>query len=100
MASTVLTLGLIKETIIPVLKSFHVKEARIFGSYAKGCATPCSDLDVYVDSGLKGLYFFGLLEALVNALPVEIDLIDKQTLFPDGELYHEIMRTGVDLFSM
>ena len=100
MSSEIHTLDSIKQVIVPVLKSFDIKEARIFGSYAKGCATKYSDVDIYVNSGLRGLYFFGLLEDLVNALSVEVDLVDKQTLFPNGPLYQEIMRTGIDVFAV
>lgn len=87
----------IKQLISPVLKSFGVRDARLFGSYAKGQATKYSDIDIYVDSGLRGLSFFGLLEGISEALPTVVDLVDKQMLIPEGELFKEILRTGVSL---
>ena len=39
-------------------------------------ATEKSDIDIFVDSGLKGISFFGLLEDVVNATGKDIDLIN------------------------
>ena len=44
-----LNLNTIKEQILPILKSAHVKRAALFGSYARGDNTENSDLDILVD---------------------------------------------------
>lgn len=97
MSKRVLTLDEIMQAVAPVLRSYNITEAKVFGSYAKGCATPYSDVDIYVDSKLRGLSFFGLLEDIVCTLPIPVDLVDKYTLIPGGELHTEIMKTGIDI---
>lgn len=97
MSKRVLALDEIMQAVAPVLRSYNITEAKVFGSYAKGCATPYSDVDIYVDSGLRGLSFFGLLEEIVCALPIPVDLVDKYTLIPGGELHTEIIKTGIDI---
>lgn len=76
----------------------NVKNAVLFGSYANGSQSEKSDLDIMVDSGLKGLQFFGLLEDVNNAVNVPVDLIDTQEIVPDGQLDKEIKRTGVLIY--
>ena len=46
-----------------VFDRYGVTWAVLFGSIAKGTATPKSDLDLLVQSDLKGLKFVGLIEA-------------------------------------
>ena len=58
----------IRAILNPVFNRHNVKRAVLFGSYAKGTAEPGSDIDIFVDSGLKGLRFYGLLEDVVPAL--------------------------------
>lgn len=78
MSKRVLALDEIMQAVAPILSYRNITEAKVFGSYAKGCATPYSDVDIHVDSGLRGgLSFFGLLEEIVCALPIPVDLIDK-----------------------
>ena len=60
----------------PVFTEYNIKKAILFGSYAKGYAKEQSDVDILVDSGLRGLAFFGLLEDIVTALGKEVDLLD------------------------
>ena len=92
--STILTLEEIIEKVRPVLVSYGIKDAAVFGSYAKGTQTYQSDVDIYVDSGLQGLAFFGLLDDIVNALPLRVDLIDRHCITPGGPLDLEIKKTG------
>lgn len=55
------TLPELKERLHPVFAQYGVRKATLFGSYAKGLATNRSDVALLVDSGLRGLAFFGLL---------------------------------------
>lgn len=56
-----------------------------------------SDVDLYVDSGLRGLKFYGLLGDIVDALPVPVDLIDRRMITRNRELQGEIRDTGVNI---
>lgn len=88
----------IKDTLAPIFKSHNTKKAILFGSYAKGTETDQSDIDIYVDSGLKGLSFFGLLEDINQALDKKIDLIDKNDVIPGSDMEKEILKTGVVIY--
>lgn len=88
----------IKEILRPVFKEYNVKNAVLFGSYAKGNATINSDVDICVDSGLKGLKFFGLLEDVVNVLKLPVDLIDISQIDRDSRVEKEIKNTGVKIY--
>ena len=88
----------IGEILAPVFKTHNVKKAVLFGSYAKGSATKNSDVDILVDSGLKGLKFFGLLEDVVNSLDKSVDLIDTSQIVPNSEIEREILKSGVVIY--
>ena len=47
----------IRLQLLPVFKKYNVKQAILFGSYAKGEERENSDVDIMVDSNLKGLAF-------------------------------------------
>lgn len=89
----------IKTNLMPVFKEYGVKKAVLFGSYGKGCATDKSDIDLMVDSGLKGLGFVGLIEAVRVALgEKEIDMFDITHIEEGSLIEQEIERTGVKLY--
>lgn len=79
---------------MPVFRKNNVRRAVLFGSYSKGLATPDSDVDILVDSGLSGLSFFGLLEDVCQSLECSMDLIDTQDIMPGSEIEREINPTG------
>jgi len=70
----------------------------LFGSYGKGIATKDSDVDLLVDSRLKGLKFVGLLENVRSAMDKEIDLFDITHIETDSEIAREIKETGVLIY--
>ena len=92
------SIDLIRENLIPVFGRYNVKRAILFGSYAKGTATDRSDIDIFVDSGLRGLKFFGLLEDVTDALQKPVDLIDLSQVDENSKVMDEINRTGVLIY--
>lgn len=88
----------ISEILFPVFESHGVKRAILFGSYGKGTATEKSDIDLLVDSGLRGLRFFGLLSAVQSALSKDIDLLDVSCIEKDSLIDQEIRNTGVIVY--
>ena len=70
----------------------------MFGSYAKGIARDNSDIDIMVDSNLRGLAFFGLLEDVVNAVGKSVDLLDKSQIINSSRIQREIEDTGVVIY--
>ena len=79
---TIYTLNEIKTMLDPVFSQYGIRSALLFGSYAKGSANRRSDVDILVDSGLRGLQFFGLLESVNSALKIPVDLIDVSQIEP------------------
>ena len=95
---TIYTLNEIKTMLDPVFSQYGIRSALLFGSYAKGSANGRSDVDILVDSGLRGLQFFGLLESVNSALKIPVDLIDVSQIEPGSEIDLEIRKTGVPLY--
>ena len=88
----------IKERLVPVFRSHNVRKVVLFGSASKGNASAGSDLDIMVDSGLKGLSFFGLVEDVCSSVDCPVDLIDIQDIEPGSVIENEILRTGVTIY--
>lgn len=88
----------LKKDLTPIFKKYKVKKAILFGSYAKGKANKYSDVDILVDSGLKGLKFYGLLEDITSKLSTSVDLIDKSQVVRNSEVDKEINATGVVIY--
>lgn len=98
MSDTVYSIPAIKSLLQPVFDGYKIKKAVLFGSYAKGAAAKNSDVDILVDSGLKGLAFFGLLEDVVNALDKNVDLLDTSQIVPESLVEKEITENGVLIY--
>lgn len=88
----------IQALLQPVFANYKVKKATLFGSYAKGLAQKESDIDILVDSGLKGLAFFGLLEDVVTVLDKDVDLLDISQIMPDSQICEEIKKSGMVIY--
>jgi predicted nucleotidyltransferase len=98
MINSVYTSAQLKDLLSPIFADNGVKRAVLFGSYGKGEATPSSDIDLFVDSGLSGLDFFGLLEEVVTAVGKDVDLIDAVEVQENSRIGSEIMSTGVVIY--
>ncbi len=94
----VYTIPELKTILSPAFAEYGVKRAVLFGSYAKGVATPLSDVDLVVDSGLRGLAFFGLLESVATALDTPVDLIDVSQIERGSRIDREVAQSGVKIF--
>ena len=88
----------IKAKLSPIFTDYGVRKAVLFGSYSKGTARSTSDIDLLVDSGLRGLSFVGLLEDVQSALGVEVDMLDVSHIQQGSLIATEISRTGVTLY--
>ena len=84
--------------LVPVFASHHVRKAVLFGSCSKGTAERNSDIDILVDSGLKGLEFVGLIEDVREAIQRDVDLFDICHVEEGSLLHSEIQNTGVVIY--
>lgn len=98
MSDEVYSIPKIISLLTPVFEAYKVKKAVLFGSYAKCNAVQNSDVDILVDSGMKGMAFFGLVEDIVTALDKDADILDVSQIVPDSEVEHEINKTGVLIY--
>ena len=91
--SKIYTVPELQSVLSPIFRANGVRKATLFGSYAKGVATASSDVDLLVDSGLRGLAFFGLLEQVTEALDTPVDLIDVSQVETGSEIAREIQKS-------
>lgn len=100
MSEKIYTIEEIKEMLHEVLKNFSVKKAILFGSYAKNTPTSKSDIDLVIDSEgtLLNIYFYGLLEDLVQKLQKNVDLFEISEIQKDSQIYKDIENEGVVVY--
>ena len=96
--SKIYTVTELRDALSPIFAEHGVRSAILFGSYSKGQATERSDVDLLVDSGLRGLAFFGLLEGVASALDVPVDMIDVSQVERGSPVELEIKRSGVQIY--
>ena len=85
MSDKVYTLEEIKAIANPIAKRYRIAALYLFGSYAKGKATPMSDLDFRVDRGglTDLLELGGLYSDLEAGFQKKLDLLTNEMLTPD-----------------
>ena len=83
-----------------VFEGYEVSFCYLFGSYAKGKATPTpmSDVDILISANVKGLKFFGLVEEIRTALHKKVDVLDMNQLKGNIELTEEILKDGLKIY--
>lgn len=94
----ILTIDQIKEICVSVLSKYEVNYCYLFGSYAKGKATPTSDVDLFISTSVTGLKFFGLVEELRTSLNKKVDLLDQKQIANNFELTNEILKDGIKIY--
>lgn len=87
-----------RRMLTPVFDQYGVSKAVLFGSIAKGTATAKSDLDLLVQSDLKGLKFVGLIEAVREAAGMPVDVFDVSHIERGSLIDQEIQATGVTIY--
>lgn len=93
-----LNVDIIREELEPIFQKHNVKKAILFGSVAKNKNSVSSDVDILVDSGLKGFKFLGLVEDIRQTLNKEVDIIDVKHINSDSRIEKEINQTGVLIY--
>ena len=71
-----------REDILRICAKHGARNVRVFGSFARGEATPESDLDLLIDSGPGRTPFFpgGLLMDLQELLGRKVDIVTQEAL--------------------
>ena len=100
MSDKIYTIEELKNKVSPILKNTDVKQAILFGSYAKNTPTSKSDIDLVIDSEgkLLNIYFYGLLEDLVQGLQKKVDLFEISEIQKGSKIYDDIRREGIVIY--
>ena len=96
--SDVYTVPQLSAVLSPVFDRYGIRRAVLFGSYGKGTATEKSDIDLLVDSGLRGLHFVGFLDEVQRAVGKDVDLFDVSHIQAGSRIDREIQATGVVVY--
>ena len=90
----------IKSILKQHLSSTPVKQAVLFGSYAKGCPHEESDLDLVIDldGHTQNFTFWGIYETLRNAFAIPVELFEKSEIIAGDAAEREISTTGVVVY--
>ena len=96
--SWVYTLPQLKKVLFPVFDAYGIRKAILFGSYGKGTATAKSDIDLLVDSGLRGLRFIGFMDDVQQAVGKDVDLFDVTHIEAGSRIDREIRETGITVY--
>ncbi len=88
----------IKENVSDIAKRYDIEKIYLFGSYIKGTAKANSDVDLFIESSLFGLDFFGFAEALRERLGKKIGLLSNKTIKSKSSIEDEIYETGVLIY--
>ena len=93
-----LNIQMVKDTLNPIFKNYNLKKVVLFGSVAKNTNRIDSDVDLLVDSGLKGLEFLGLTESIRESMNRDVDVFDVTHIDRDSLLDKEIKKSGVVIY--
>lgn len=88
----------IQSVFTPVFRDYDISRAVLFGSIAKGTATEKSDIDLLVDSKLRGLSFVGFMDAVCQAVGMPVNILDVTHIEKGSKIEREIISTGVAIY--
>lgn len=88
----------VQSILTPIFDRYGISRAVLFGSVAKGTATAKSDLDLLVDSKLRGLKFVGFMEDVRQAAGMPVDVFDISHIEQGSLIDREIRSTGVTIY--
>ena len=99
MAGKIYSIDEIRMLVQPIAQHYGVERVSLFGSYARGDATPGSDIDLRIDSGKIREYFklAGFHRELEEALNLSVDVLTTGAL--DEKFLNRIREEEVSLYN-
>lgn len=85
MSEKIYAVSEIKDIVAPIAEQYGAEKIFLFGSYAKGCATIDSDIDLRIDKGrIKGMFALSSFRIeLLERLGKNVDLLTTASLDSD-----------------
>ena len=96
---SVLSMDEITTIVRLLLKKYHAEYALLFGSYARGEATPESDIDIIIVGGeqFTPRNIFALAEDLRELSGRSADVFEIRELNNGTPLYETVMKEGIKI---
>lgn len=95
----VYTIDELEERLVPIFREFDIKHAAVFGSYARGTATPGCDIDMIIKT--KEIFdldrYYDFQEAMWEVLHVNVDVTFEEYINP--YMKETIMMEAVELYA-
>lgn len=92
-----LSLSEVKAVVKELLKRYHAEYALLFGSYARGDATPDSDIDIIIVGGKDFVprNIFALAEDLREMTGRNADVFEMREVNTGTPFYESVMKEGI-----
>ena len=86
-----------KTNVKELLERYHAEYALLFGSYARGDATPDSDIDIIVVGGKNFVprNIFALAEDLREMTGRKADVFERREVNTGTPFYESVMKEGI-----
>ena len=88
----------IKNICRPIFEKYNIEYCYLFGSYAKGTAVACSDVDLLISTSVSGMKFYELAEVIREALQKKVDILNREQLTNNLTLINEILKDGIKIY--
>ena len=99
MVANIYTVEEIRQIIKELSNKYDIRNAYLFGSYARGEATEQSDIDIVIQGGknFKGGSVFSLGEEIRSNTQKPVDIFEMQELNKGTPFYNQILQERVVL---
>lgn len=96
---SVLSIDEIRNIVKALLQKYHAEYALLFGSYARGEATPDSDIDIIIVGGenFTPRNIFALAEDLREMSGRDADVFELREINHGSPFYESVMKEGVKI---
>lgn len=95
----ILSIDDIQSTVSDICEKHDIGYCILFGSYAKGTCTASSDVDLLVNTAIKGLSFFGLVDEFRERLHKKVDIIRIEDAMQNRDLLNDILKEGIRVYA-
>jgi len=95
-----MTIDEIKSIITPLVSPYPISRVILFGSYARGDACECSDIDLIIDSEgrLSAFDYFGVIGMIVKKMPIRVDVFELDEVKRPSSIFDNINKEGVVIY--